>query len=375
MSIRHPFGETDIQTIYAAGGTLEIPISCGTTILETQTLTSNCTINLDVDSDIQLGAEILIKCTTNGTETFTFGTGIDAPTITGVAGKTWSQSFIYNGSNFVPEGVHSFTESLCPSITLLDLDWSSSLNPYFIVGVYDSVSLGAFFTESISAGTPPASLSITSGSIPAGTTFSYRANRQVWWIEGTPDPGTFGSYTFTIGGTDANGCAITPRSYTIEVWLMKEVTPGVIAGGGVTSFTVTVSGIAGVFGTAATLAKIDFDITYVDIADIGCYIDSPDTSPTGCLFPQSWDSEGMNITGTPITGCIINNSSLGTFPNTATGSAPYTGNWNDLVQGETTPYYDTNFTGDTMNGTWAARFETIGVDGAVNYIKFYFKPL
>jgi hypothetical protein len=45
-----------------------------------------------------------IKVKTTATETFTFGTGIDAPTVTGVAGKTWCQSFWFDGTVFLPSG-------------------------------------------------------------------------------------------------------------------------------------------------------------------------------------------------------------------------------------------------------------------------------
>jgi hypothetical protein len=262
--------------------------------------------------------------------------------------------------------------SPCPSITLLDLTYQVGTN--LVVGVGQDITIGANFSNSISGGVAPASLSVTSGSLPGGCTFNYNASKTVWRIQYNGSA-TFGSYTFELGGTDANGCAITPRSYTIEVWVQKSVTPGVIAGGGVTSFPVTVSEISGVYGTAATLAKIEFGIVYPDLTNIGCYIESPDTIPVDSLFSAGWDSIGMLMIGADLTGCVINNGTLGVYPSTSTGSAPYTGNWNDTNLGELGNYFNDNFTGDTMNGTWTARFETVGADGYVNSIKFYFKPL
>jgi hypothetical protein len=68
------------------------------------TLTGNATLDLTLDSDLKAGAMLNIKVKTTGTETFTFGTGIDAPVVTGSAGKTWCQSFWYDGTIFLPCG-------------------------------------------------------------------------------------------------------------------------------------------------------------------------------------------------------------------------------------------------------------------------------
>ena len=47
---------------------------------------------------------MLLTVKTTSTETTTFVGAIVAPVVTGVAGKTWSQAFIYNGTNFYPCG-------------------------------------------------------------------------------------------------------------------------------------------------------------------------------------------------------------------------------------------------------------------------------
>ena len=66
--------------------------------------TGNRTLNLTIDSDVKLGAEVLVAAKTDGTETTIFGTGIDSATITGGAGKTKVQGFKYNGTVFLPVG-------------------------------------------------------------------------------------------------------------------------------------------------------------------------------------------------------------------------------------------------------------------------------
>jgi len=368
--IDYPFGTANEEAIPASGGTFTFVIDSICTFIETETLTNNCTLNVTFNPHIEDGALLHIQCTTDATETFTFGTGIDAPTVTGIAGKTWAQTFVLSEGIFYPVAEKSFTESTCPSITLGPLSWGLG-NQYFLVG-----QLGASVDALISNGTAPFTPSVTAGSLPTGMSVSVVSFFGNNYIRISGSPTTFDSYTFTIGGTDANGCAITPKVYTIEVWVQKSVTPGAIAADDITEFPVTVSEISGVYGTTAKLAKIDFDIDFADLDGyIGCYIYSPDTSPADCLFPQAWDSVGMAMTGADLTGCVINNNSLGTFPNTVTGTAPYTGNWNDLNGGLIDPYFDTNFTGDTMNGTWRVHFETVTYAGSVTSIKLYFKPL
>lgn len=102
-------------------------------------------------------------------------------------------------------------ENNCPTITLLDLAWP--VNPWFDFGVPANVTLGANFSESISAGLPPATLTMAPVS---GFTLTYFAARNVWRFnyDGTP---VAGFYPIAVNGTDANGCAITQRIYNVEV--------------------------------------------------------------------------------------------------------------------------------------------------------------
>ncbi len=68
-------------------------------------LAGSTTINLVVDPETEPGAELLVKATAAAnSHDVVFGAQIDAPNITGVAGKTKTQSFIYTGSIFVPSG-------------------------------------------------------------------------------------------------------------------------------------------------------------------------------------------------------------------------------------------------------------------------------
>ena len=103
-TINSPFGAATAVTIEATG-TTALTISNDVTYVETlPTLTGNATLNLTLSSELNAGAMLFLKVKTTATETFTFGTGIDAPTVTGVAGKTWTQGFWYDGTTFLPMG-------------------------------------------------------------------------------------------------------------------------------------------------------------------------------------------------------------------------------------------------------------------------------
>lgn len=103
-TLNYPFAAIATASISANASDDAITISAQETYITTATLTSNATLDLTIGAQVTAGAKIHIKCTTNATETFTFGTGIDGPTVTGVAGKTWCQSFVYNGTTFYPMG-------------------------------------------------------------------------------------------------------------------------------------------------------------------------------------------------------------------------------------------------------------------------------
>lgn len=103
-TINSPFGSAGTITIEATGTTAATISNDVTYVSSLPTLTGNATLNLTLSSELKAGAMLHLKVKTTATETFTFGTGIDGPTVTGVAGKTWCQSFWYDGSTFLPCG-------------------------------------------------------------------------------------------------------------------------------------------------------------------------------------------------------------------------------------------------------------------------------
>lgn len=103
-TINWPHGEADKQTLaYAA--VQAVTITNMMTILVFAILTGDTTLNLTIDSQVREGARLLVKVpATNNADDLTLGNGIDAPAIVGVAGKTKTQEFVYDGTLFVPAG-------------------------------------------------------------------------------------------------------------------------------------------------------------------------------------------------------------------------------------------------------------------------------
>ena len=104
-NIKYPFGDATVEAMTATGAQA-FTITDNLTILDGVTVeaTGNRTINLTIDTEVPVGAMLLVRNQTNGTETLTFGTGITAPVQTGVAGTIHNQLFMYNGTVFEATG-------------------------------------------------------------------------------------------------------------------------------------------------------------------------------------------------------------------------------------------------------------------------------
>nr|WP_298660654.1 hypothetical protein [uncultured Flavobacterium sp.] len=101
MEINSPFALITAPTLTATGAQA-ITVNVWETFIKPPTLTGNITLNLTLGTQLRVGAKIFVQVTTTATETVTFGTGFTSgqTIITGVAGKTFSQMFIYDGTAF-----------------------------------------------------------------------------------------------------------------------------------------------------------------------------------------------------------------------------------------------------------------------------------
>jgi hypothetical protein len=105
QKIKFPFGPADTKTLSATGAQA-LTIDNMLTIVDgvTTQATGNRTLNLTVDANLEAGARMFVKSKTAATETTIFGTTMQGATITGVAGKTKTVEFVYDGTNFVEAG-------------------------------------------------------------------------------------------------------------------------------------------------------------------------------------------------------------------------------------------------------------------------------
>jgi len=103
-NIKSPFGAVDVFALTTAASQ-PLSISDQYTIIDGVTvpaLTNNRTLTLTIDVSVKKGARIFLKTQSTGTETTIAGTGFTFPTITGVAGKTFCQEYVYDGITFKP---------------------------------------------------------------------------------------------------------------------------------------------------------------------------------------------------------------------------------------------------------------------------------
>ncbi len=102
--------QTDALT---ASGAQAVTVTSMTTIIDgvTTEAAGNRTLNLTVNAtgatQIPAGAILLVKSKSAAAQTLTFGTEITAAVITGVTGKTMTQSFVFDGTTFYPSGTYS----------------------------------------------------------------------------------------------------------------------------------------------------------------------------------------------------------------------------------------------------------------------------
>jgi len=100
MAKKYKIGSATAETLaYAA--TIEINPSESKTIA-TVALTGNATLNIGATATPQVGDELIVKASSDGTaRNLTFGTGFTAPALAGVINKTKVQTFVYDGTGFV----------------------------------------------------------------------------------------------------------------------------------------------------------------------------------------------------------------------------------------------------------------------------------
>lgn len=100
-TIKYPMGAADQQSkAYAA--TIAATILNHLTALVIAQMTGNATLNLTVDSQMKVGAEVNVEVSADGTNrTLTPGTGMTGNAITVTASKSLLICYYYNGTAFI----------------------------------------------------------------------------------------------------------------------------------------------------------------------------------------------------------------------------------------------------------------------------------
>jgi hypothetical protein len=102
--VRYPFGKAESQSLsYAAA--IAASVNNSKTLLTIAQMTGAATLNLTVNSEMELGAELLIKTSVDGTNrVLTPGTGMTGLAQTLLANKSYLLVYKFDGSNYIHSG-------------------------------------------------------------------------------------------------------------------------------------------------------------------------------------------------------------------------------------------------------------------------------
>ena len=233
----------------------------------------------------------------------------------------------------------------CPTITIGDNEVSGIV--FIQQGKDPLVAL-------ISGGKPGYTIGTITGIVPPGfdVAVSELGEGDYYVIlDGTAT--TFGSYTFSLTVLDANNCESDPKTFTIEVWAaFINSTPQVVTV--LDNFLIVVSELPLTYGSGVAL-----DYIILKYASVGA------------SFPNIEDPNGdftADLYNSPATGDVTDAviyDLTEAYPQFATGSTPYTG---DFISGSDS---FTEFDGSAATGDWKFR----GVNGTINSVTLVFKPV
>lgn len=101
---KFPFGPADVQSkAYAA--TIAATITDAKTYLNLAQMTGAATLNLTVDPQLEVGAELIVSVSADGTNrTLTPGTGMTGLAQTINANKSHVARYTFNGTSFIHTG-------------------------------------------------------------------------------------------------------------------------------------------------------------------------------------------------------------------------------------------------------------------------------
>lgn len=105
QTINFPFGAPQGYVLSASGTTAFTQNNLLAYPSSVTTLTAATVFSVTADAKLKVGAKLLFAATTSTTSVVSFSGAIVSPTITGVANKTFSQEFWYDGTYFRPTAI------------------------------------------------------------------------------------------------------------------------------------------------------------------------------------------------------------------------------------------------------------------------------
>lgn len=101
---KYPFGACSELT-EAYGATIAVDVDNSRSVLTIAQMTGAATLNLTVDAEMEVGSELFIKVSADGTNrTLTPGTGMTGTAQTITASKSFLLHYVYDGTAFLHNG-------------------------------------------------------------------------------------------------------------------------------------------------------------------------------------------------------------------------------------------------------------------------------
>jgi len=99
--VKYPFGAADSQSL-AFAAAIAATINNTKTVATIAQLTGAATLNLSINTEMPVGAELIVKVSADATgRTLTLGTGLTGNAQVLAISKSYSMKFEYDGTTFV----------------------------------------------------------------------------------------------------------------------------------------------------------------------------------------------------------------------------------------------------------------------------------
>ena len=200
-----------------------------------------------------------------------------------------------------------------------NLDLTVAQSPSFTSANTTGFNIGAFgsFTVTTTAGFPAATTLTRSGTLPAGVTFVDNGDGTAT-LSGTPNPGTGGSFVFTI--TASNDKTSSTQQFTLEVSGAPTIPGAATPSFNVGAFgTFTLSATGGPLpALAITSGTLPSGLSFIDNADGTATISGTPNVGTGGIYQVTVTADNNTTDANRVFTIVVNEAPTFTSPDTVT---------------------------------------------------------